>query len=195
MAAKWGPPKLSQNYVGVPEMNAGIRLLQFLHGRVGQLEVLESRKFATDLIAARNTIFIGMPRTAVYLDQISRKLNFYVERVEPDVITSRTPLPGEQKQFAEVDYSADRVRFPGIIALLPSHPEHTRSLLLLGRSPISMATMLTSAEGLRLLDQQWRKAGSPDAWEMVIEADVYRGDTVAKVLPVSFRAIPADFWK
>jgi hypothetical protein len=58
-----------------------------------------------------------------------------------------------------------------------------------------MATMLTSAEGLRLLDQQWRKAGSPDAWEMVIEADVYRGDTVAKVLPVSFRAIPADFWK
>ncbi|MDQ1468696.1 MAG: hypothetical protein QOJ99_176, partial [Bryobacterales bacterium] len=93
MAAKWGPPKLSQNYVGVPEMNAGIRLLQFLHGRVGQLEVLESRKFATDLIAARNTIFIGMPRTAVYLDQISRKLNFYVERVEPDVITSRTPLP------------------------------------------------------------------------------------------------------
>jgi hypothetical protein len=195
MAAKWGPPTLSQNYVGVPEMNTGIRLLQFLQGRVGQLEVVESRKFAADMIAARNTIFIGMPRTAVYLDQISRKLNFYVERVEPDVIRSRNPFSGEEKQFAQVNYSADRIRFPGIIALLPSHPEHTRSLLLLGRSPISMATMLISAEGLRLLDQQWRKAGSPDAWEMVIEADVYRGDTVAKVSPVAFRAIPADFWK
>jgi hypothetical protein len=195
MAAKWGPPTLSQNYVGVPEMNTGVRLLQFLQGRVGQLEVVESRKFATDMIATRNNIFIGMPRTAAYLDQISRKLNFYVERVEPDVVGSRNPLPGEQKQFAQIDYSADRIRFPGIIALLPSHPEKVRSLLLLGRSPLSMATMLTSADGLRLLDQQWRKSGSPDAWEMVIEADVYRGDTVANVKPVSFRAISTDFWK
>src|SRR5207248_8837042 len=33
MAAKWGPPKMSQNYVGAPEMNAGIRLLQYLQPR------------------------------------------------------------------------------------------------------------------------------------------------------------------
>jgi hypothetical protein len=194
LSEKWGPPKLSQNYVGAPEMNAGIRLLRFLEGRVPQLTVMESRKFAADSVGARNTIFLGMPRTAVYLNNISKKLNFYIERVEPDVIRNRRPLPGEQNEFNEVDYSADRIRFPGIIALLPPRPEHTLSLLLLGRSPVSMATMLSSSDGLRLLEEQWRKGGSPKAWEMVIEADVYRGDTVARVTPVAFRAISGDFW-
>ena len=195
MAAKWGPPKLSQNYVGAPEMNAGIRLLQYLQGRVGQLEVIESRKFAADSVGARNTVFIGMPRTAVYLDTISQKLNFYIARVEPDAVGNRSPKSGEPKEFLEVDYSADRVRFPGIIAFLPPRPEGSRTLLLLGRSPVSIATLLTSADGLRIVEDQWRKGGSPDAWEMVIEADVYRGDTVSKVSPVAFRTIPDDFWK
>jgi hypothetical protein len=195
MSEKWGPPKLSQNYVGVPEMNGTLRLLQFLQGKVAQLDVIESRKFAADSVAARNTIFLGMPRTAVYLDQISKKLNFYIERVEPDIIGNRNPMTGEEKEFRQVDYSADRIRYPGIVALLPPRPEHTRSLLLLGRSPVSMATMLSSVDGLRALDEQWAKAGSPESWEMVIEADIYRGDTVAKLSPVSFRAISADFWK
>jgi hypothetical protein len=195
MASKWGPPKLSQNYVGAPEMNAGIRLLQYLHGRFGQLDVIESRKFAADSVAVRNTIFIGMPRTAVYLENVSRKLNFYIERVEPDAVGNRRPRRGEEKEFLQLDYSADRTRYPGIIALLPPRPEHTRALLLLGRSPVSMATMLSSVDGLRLLDEEWRKGGSPEAWEMVIEADIYRGDTVSKVSPVAFRPLPDDFWK
>jgi hypothetical protein len=54
--------------------------------------------------------------------------------------------------------------------------------------------MLLSLDGLKLLDEQWVRGGSPDSWEMVIEAEVYR-DTVLKVWPVSFRAIPDTFWK
>jgi hypothetical protein len=77
---------------------------------------------------------------------------------------------------------------------LPTRPEHTRSLLLMGRTLTSMTTMLLSLDGLKLLDDQWVKGGSPDSWEMVIEAEVYR-DTVLKVWPVSFRAIPDTFWK
>jgi hypothetical protein len=195
MAAKWGPPQLSQNYVGVPEMNAGIRLLQFLQGKTEQLEVIESRKFGAFSASPRNTIFLGMPRTAAYLDQISQKLDFYIERVEPDVIRDRKPRPGEQSEFRQIDYSADRIRYPGIIALLPPSAEHTRSLLLLGRSPLSMVTMLSSTDGLHLIDEQWKKGGSPDAWEMVIESDLYHGDTVARIVPVSFHGIAADFWK
>jgi hypothetical protein len=195
LSEKWGPPTLSQNYVGVPEMNAGIRLLRFLEGRVPQLNVIESRKFAADSVGARNTIFIGMPRTAVYLSDVSGRLNFYIERVEPDVVRSRKPLPGEPAEFKQIGYSADRIRLPGIIAMLPPRPERTVSLLLLGRSPTSIATMLSSSDGLRLIEEQWVKGGSPNAWEMVIEADVYRGDTVARVVPVAFRAISADFWK
>lgn len=195
MAAKWGPPTLSQNYVGVPEMNAGVRLLQYLSGNNAPVEVIESRKFGADSVARRNTIFIGMPRTAVYLDEIAQRLNFYIERVEPDVVGNRHPAAGEAKSFQQIDYSADRIRYPGIIALLPPRLENTRSLLLLGRSPGSIATMLTSADGLRRIEDQWRKGGSPESWEMVIEADTYRSDTISKTACVAFRAIPADFWK
>jgi hypothetical protein len=194
IASKWGAPTLAQNYVGAPEMNGGVRLLQYLHDRA-QVSVIESRKLDTDAVAAQNTIFLGMPRTAVYLDQISGKLNFYIARVEPDIVANRNPLAGEEKDFREMDYSADRIRYPGIIALLPPRPEHTRSLLLLGRSPGSIVALLTSVEGLRLLDERWVKGGSPDAWEMVIQAETYRGDTIAKVTPVAFRAISPDFWK
>ncbi len=176
-------------------MSAGIRLAQFLQGRTEQLEVIESRKFGAFSTAPRNTIFLGMPRTAVYLDQISQKLDFYIERVEPDVIRDRKPRPGEPAEFRQIDYSADRTRYPGIIALLPPRAEHTRYLLLLGRSPLSLATMISSSDGLRLIDEQWKKGDSPDAWEMVIESDLYRGDTVARIVPVAFHGISADFWK
>ena len=54
--------------------------------------------------------------------------------------------------------------------------------------------MLLSLEGLKLLDEQWTRCGSPDAWEMVIQAEIYR-DTILKVTPVACHAIPAAFWK
>jgi hypothetical protein len=58
--------------------------------------------------------------------------------------------------------------------------------------PISEYAIAT--EGLKLVDEQWKKSGSPDAWEMVIQAEIYR-DTVLKTTPVACRAIPATFWK
>jgi hypothetical protein len=93
--------------------------------------------------------------------------------VEPDAVGNRKPLAGEPQEFLEVDYSADRKRLPGITALRAPRPEQSRALLP-GRSPLSIATLLTSEDGLRMLEEQWRKGGSPAAWEMVGEADAYR---------------------
>jgi hypothetical protein len=194
MAQKWGPPTLAQTYVGAMEMTAGVRVLQYLQQGGQPVQLIESRKFAADSFAAQNTIFFGMPRTAVYLDRLVKKTNFYIAQVEPDLVGNRNPKPGEPAEYREVDYSSDRKVFPAIIVLLPTRPEHTRSLLLMGRTLTSMTTMLLSLDGLKLLDEQWVKGGSPDSWEMVIEAEVYR-DTVLKVWPVSFRAIPDTFWK
>ena len=67
-------------------------------------------------------------------------------------------------------------------------------LLLLGRNLTSITSMLITPEGLRLLDEQWTRNGSPDAWEMVIQAEIYR-DTVLRIVPLSCRAIPPTFWK
>jgi len=194
MADKWGPPELAQSYVGAMEMTAGIRLLQYLEKGGQQVRLTESRRFPAESFAAQNTIFLGMPRTASYLNQMLEKTNFFIAQVSPDIIRNRQPLPGEAAEFQEVPYSADRRLAPAIITLLPARPEGTRMLLLLGRNLTSLTSVLTSLEGLKLLDDQWKKSGSPDAWEMVIQAEIYR-DTILKATPVALRPIPATFWK
>jgi hypothetical protein len=193
LADKWGSPELAQNYVGAMEMTAGIRLLQYLEKEGQQVRLTESRRFPAESFAAQNTIFLGMPRTAVYLNKMLEKTNFFIEHVSPDLIRNRNPKSGEAKEYQEISYSADRRIAPAIISLLPVRPEHTRMLLLLGRNLTSITSVLTSPEGLKLLDEQWRKSGSPEAWEMVIEAEIYR-DTVLKTTPAACRPIPASFW-
>src|SRR5450432_248490 len=192
-AAKWGTPELAQTYVGAMEMTAGIRLLQYLEKDGQQVRMTESRRFPAESFAAQNTIFLGMPRTAGYLNQMLEKTNFYIVQVSPDLVRNRNPKPGEPAEFREEPYSADRRLAPALIILLPARPEHTR-MLLLGRNLTSLTSVLVSLEGLKLLDEQWAKNGSPDAWEVVIQAEIYR-DTILKTTPVAFRAIPATFWK
>jgi len=193
-ASRWGTPELSQIYVGAMEMTAGLRLLQYLEKDGGQeVRMTESRKFPAESFAAQNTIFLGMPRTAAYLKKMLEKTNFSIERVSPDLIRNRDPKPGEAAEFREVAYSTDRRLAPPIIVMLPPRPEHTRMLLLLGRNLTSITSMLLSLEGLKAIDELWAKTGSPDAWEMVIQAEVYR-DTVLKATPVACRPIPASFW-
>jgi hypothetical protein len=124
---------------------------------------------------------------------VLEKINFYIERVSPDLVRNRNPRPGEPAEFKEISYSADRRLAPAIIVLLPQRPEHTRMLLLLGRNLTSVTSMLVSLEGLRAIDDLCAKSGSPEAWEMVIQAEIYR-DTVLKTTPVACRAIPPNFW-
>jgi hypothetical protein len=193
-AAKWGPPELAQNYVGAMEMTAGVRLLQYLEQLGQPVRLTESRRFPAESFAAQNTIFLGMPRTAGYLNQMVEKTNFYIASVSPDVIRSRNPKPGAPAEYREVSYSVDRRIAPAIVTLLPARPEQVRILLLMGRNLTSITSSLVTMEGLKLLDDQWTRNGSPDAWEMVIQAEIYR-DTVLKVNPVDFRPISPGFWK
>ena len=193
-AGKWGPPELAQNYVGAMEMSAGIRLLQYLEKDGREVRLTESRRFPAESFAVQNTIFIGMPRTAGYLNDMLEKTNFYIAHVSPDLVRSRHPQSGEPAEYQEVTYSSDRRLAPAIITLLPTRPEGTRMLLLLGRNQTSITSLLTSMEGLKLVDDAWTKAGSPDAWEMVIQAEIYR-DTVLKITPAACRPILSTFWK
>jgi hypothetical protein len=193
-AAKWGAPELAQIYVGAMEMTAGVRLLQYLEKDGQEVHLTESRRFPADSFAAQNTIFLGMPRTAGYLNQMLERTNFYIAQVSPDLVRNRNPHAGEPVEFREQSYSADRRLAPALIILLPARPEHTRMLLLLGRNLTSLTSVLLSLEGLKMLDEQWARNGSPDAWEVVIQAEIYR-DTVLKTTPVAFRAVPPTFWE
>lgn len=194
LAKEWGPPEIAQTYVGAMEMGAGVRLLQYLEQAGQEVHLIESRRFPAESFSAQNAIFLGMPRTATYLNKMLEKTNFYIARVEPDVIKSRNPRPGEPSEYDEVLYSPDRRIAPAIIMLLPARAEHTRMMLLLGRNLTSITTMILSLEGLKSLDDQWTKIGSPDAFEMVIQAEIFR-DTILKVTPMAARPIPSTFWK
>jgi len=194
LSEKWGAPESAQTYVGAMEMGAGVRLLQYLEQAGQEVRLTESRRFPAESFAAQNTIFLGMPRTAGYLNKMLERTNYYIAQVEPDIVKSRNPRPGEQTEYREVAYSTDRRIEPAIIILLPARPEHTRMMLLLGRNLTSITSMLVTLEGLKLLDEQWAKIGSPEAFEMVIQAEIFR-DTILKVTPLASRAIPSTFWK
>jgi hypothetical protein len=175
-------------------MSMGVKILQYLEKRGSDVDLVESRKLAADAPSSRNTIFIGMPRTASYLDPMTAKANFYIESVEPDVIGNRAPVGNEPEEFREVSYAANRAIVPAIITMLPKRPEGTRSLLLLARRLSGMSSILLSPSGLRQIDAAVEKSGSPDSWEMVINAEI-QDDTVLRVWPVATRAVSASYWK
>lgn len=194
LAAKWGPPESAQTYVGAMEMTGGVRVLQYLNRYTPDLQMIESRKFSVEAFADRNIIFLGMPRTtAGYLDRLLGRTNFYLASVTPDVVRSRQPGSEETVEYTERAYSPDRRIYPSIIMRLPVRPEGTQSVIILGRNLIGPTTMLTSLEGNKAIEDEVEKNGRPDAWEMVIESEIFR-DTVLKARPVAFRALPANFW-
>jgi hypothetical protein len=134
-----------------------------------------------------------MPRTAAYLDPIVAKTNFYIASVQPDIIGNRKPQGKEPADFREVNYASDRSIIPAILMLLPKRPEGTRSILLLARRLQGLSSIIFSSSGLRQIDHELQAAGSPNAWEMVIEAEI-QGETILRVWPVATRTIPANYW-
>jgi hypothetical protein len=141
-------------------------------------------------------VFLGMPRTtAGYLDRLLEKTTFYMAQADPDIIRSRKPLPGgAPEEFREKMYSPDRRVYPAVIVFLPKRPEGTRCLLILGRYLTGAASMLLSVDGMKLIENQWEQAGSPEAWEMVVESEIYR-DTLLNTRPRAFRLIAGNFWE
>jgi hypothetical protein len=194
LGAKWGAPELAQTYVGAMEMGAGVRFLQYLDKQGSGAQLVESRKFSTDSFADRNIVFLGMPRTtAGYLDRLLEKTTFYMAQADPDVIRSRNSAAAAPIEFRETSYSNDRRVYPAVIVFLPKRPEGTRCILVLGRYLTGAASMLLTADGLRTLEAEHEKAGSPDAWELVVESETYR-DTLLRTHARAFRQIPANFW-
>jgi hypothetical protein len=188
LAKRWGPPRLELGFVFARDVFAAVRLLQYLEGHGKQVQLRGSPNLPVDYFADQNTVFVGGPRTTGRLQASLAKTNFYVPEQNPTVIWNRNPKPGEPVEYQEL-VGPDQLRtLPGIVTLLPRTPEGTRSMVLVGRFSTALVSLFLSAEGLRLFDQRWNEGGRPDAWEMVVQAEVH-GDTVLKVWPAAFRSI------
>jgi hypothetical protein len=198
VAAKLGPPVLSQNYLTVKAAKSAAKMLAYLEGFGQRPDLTDTGNLPAESYSSRNTVFLGSMRQYAAGDrvlQIMKNMNFYVQGSEPATVWNRNPRPGELGSYKEISFSADHKVVPVVVSLLPQTGNGTRSLVLLGANANTFVfnSLLLSDEGLAILDEQWRKAGSPDSWEMLVQAEI-NNDTVLKLRPVATRVIPPSFW-
>jgi len=196
LADKWGPPSLNQIHAVTRHVVAGFKLLQFLNTHGQTVELIESSDLPAEALARQNTILIGSPNTSVHMRSLMEKTNFALVRGgSPSVVRNKSPRSGEQASFEETVLSSERRICPGIIVWLPKRPEGTQTLLLVGRWSTALASLLTSIEGLRMVDKELTKIGRPKGWEMVVQAEIQADTTILRTWPVAAREIPVSYWK
>jgi hypothetical protein len=195
LVQRWGQPELGASFTRVPDVLADIKLQAYaqLHGT--RAELIPANELSLEAFNRRNTVFIGIPQGSDHIAQFLKKTNFRMS-IGDNAIKLRNvnPLPGEKAEYEQSVQSASRKTWPGIITLLPINSGTAHSLVLAGNSPASLLWLLTSDDGLKLLDDNWRKAGAPDYFEMAVETEM-EGDTVLKVSPLGFRRVAVDYDK
>jgi hypothetical protein len=197
VAGRWGPPKLAEPYIPVGSVKAAVKMQRYLENHGQQPEITDSPNLAADTASGQNTIFLGAIRGYASNDrvkQILERTNFYAIEAEPTVMGNRHPTQGEASEYREVDFSTEHKVVPELVTLLPVTSNGTRTLLLIGQNTSVFNLLLMSPDGLKLIDEQWMKAGSPDSWEMVIQAEI-NGEKVLRLQPLAIRKIQASFWK
>ncbi len=191
LAQRWGPPRLSQTYTVVRDVVGAVQIMQYLQDFGQHVQFVPASNLTVEAAGNQNTIFIGIPQSMDHIHDLLETTNFYIQVGGAGVVQNRKPKSGELKEYAEEAQSPRRRTTPGIIALLPRDGGAVRTLVLAGRNPTSLAWLLTSDEGLKVLEQERRKGGSPDYFEMAVEAEI-DGDAVLKVWPVGFREVPLN---
>jgi hypothetical protein len=197
VAGRWGPPKLAEPYIPAGSVKAAVKMQRYLENHGQQPEFTDSPNLAADTASGQNTIFLGAIRGYASNDrvkQILERTNFYAIKAEPTVMGNRHPAHGEAAEYHEVDFSTEHKVLPELVMLLPVTSNGTRTLLLIGQNTSVFNLLLTSPDGLKLVDQQWMEAGFPDSWEMVIQAEI-NGEKVLRLQPLAIRKIQASFWK
>jgi|SRR5579871_5821360 len=194
LVARWGPPTLMQNYTTIGDTLAAFKLSSYLDKGGIPLSVATTTELTMDSVAESNVILIGTPWvTDRYSKQLQENFNFqYTEERSTDnykfPIVNRNPRPNEQDRYETKTQSGVRRIAYGLITVLPSRGSNTRILSLRERPPSPLVSFLTGPASLELLDQAWRKEGSPEYFEAVVGAE-FDGNNVLRTWPAAMRAI------
>lgn len=192
---KWGPPKLLQNYTVASDTFAALKLATFFERQKLPISFGATADFSVDSLARHNVILLGTPGiTSKHLKQLMDKTNFSFLGAHTAVILNREPRSGEAIRYEETAQSTVRRTTFGLIGLFPGNAAGIRLLTLTARYSSLLASFLTSPASLQLLESAWKKEGSPEHFEVLVEAEM-DGNNILKTWPVAIRRLHPSTWK
>jgi hypothetical protein len=112
-------------------------------------------------------------------------MNYVLGRHEITVEV-RNPAPGDPERVDFISESAERSVWPGVIGYLPGRGGHSHLLVLASRHTSALVEFLTSSNGLDQLDRLWKAKGSPEYYEMIVNAEM-DGQKLVRFWPVALR--------
>lgn len=121
LAKRWGPPTVHQEYVLGIELEAALKLREYLEEMGERPEMIESRYLPADSGNTRNRIFLGAAHLYPPGDPVRQaltKTNFSISN-EPTIVTNRNPRPGELREYRVLSYSQEHRVIPELVILLP----------------------------------------------------------------------------
>jgi hypothetical protein len=191
LKAALGPPVLAENYTVTSDTFAAVQLVRYLDQFARQTAVASNADASLEALDRENMIAVGTWGTLTplkpYLDRLSFELGPHEEYVE-----FRHRAAGEPKRLVTVRESAERSISPGVIALVPGSGGQTHLLVLASRNTSALVSLLTSTHGLEQLGTMWKSKGSPQYFEVAVNAEV-SGRGLVRVWPVAlhpFRTRP-----
>jgi hypothetical protein len=166
-----GAPTLADNYTVTSDTFASVRLARYLDRYALQTTVESSANAPLEALDSDNVIAIGTWGTLTPLKPYLERMDFELGPHE-DFVRIKNPRPGEPEVINSITESPDRGIWPGVIALLPGRGGHTRLLILASRHTSALVSFLTSTNGLDQLARLWKAQGSPEYYEVAINAEL-----------------------
>lgn len=191
---RWGTPRLMQNYTVTSDTFAAIKLAQYFERKGIPVTVGATADLDIESFGDRNIILIGTPATNSHIGRLMEKTHFYAIPGDSGAVRVHGSGTEAAERYAEVIHSDVRRTSPGIIAVLPGTANGTRVLMLTARFTAALVAFLIAPDSLDRMDKMWRKAGSPEYFEALVQTEQDK-NTVLKAEPLIIRPIDLAAWE
>ena len=178
---KLGPAALAENYTVTSDTFAAVKLARYLDRASLETSLYSNADAPAEALENENVIAIGTWGTLNALKPYLDRMNFRLGPHEQFVEASNPPA-----KFEEIVESPERSIWPGVIAVVPGQNRRTHLLVLAGRHTSALVSFLTSSNGLDQLDRIWKDNGSPEYYELVVNAEM-SGRTLVRFWPAAMR--------
>ncbi len=182
-AAQAGKPTLADNYTVTSDTFASVQLARYLDRLGIQTTVNSAAEAPVEALDNENVIAVGTWGTLAPLKPFLDRMDFRLSAHETTVQVGHPSL-GEPPVIENYPESVERSVWPGVVAFLPGLNGRSHLMILAGRHTKSLVSVLTSTVGLQELHKLWKTKGSPEFFEVVINAEM-SGRDLLRAWPVT----------